>query len=151
MLPMIEQREGSMTMTGFKTRLAILATLVGCAPELHAQAPARGEIVLQGIIGPETETVSLRAVCYSRAFSFTIVNHRFKPSALSDARVGRRQPSVQSTAALRQFLAGARDVHFGSSMCISENEIGINLYGLLISPPQGQRDDVIRSFRISFR
>ena len=94
-------------MTGFKTRLAILAgAFVACAPALHAQAPTRGDgvIVKSGVISPENETISLRAVCYSRAFSFTIVNHRFKASELVDARLGSRtQPSVQSTAAFRLF------------------------------------------------
>lgn len=94
--------------TGFKTRLAIIAsTLLACAPALHAQAPVRGngDIVVQElIIAPETETISLRAVCFSRAFSFTIVNHRFKPSVLSDARLDdRTKPTAHGTEALRQF------------------------------------------------
>lgn len=47
---------------------------------LHAQAPLHDDIVLRAIIGPETETRSLQAVCFSRAFSFTIVKYRFKPT-----------------------------------------------------------------------
>ncbi len=125
--------------------------IVAYAPALHAQAPARGEIVTQGIIGPETETISLRAVCYSREFSFTIINHRFEPSVLFDARLGGRRPhSPTSIAALRKFLAGARNVHFGSTTCISENEIRVSLSGLLWSPAPGQRDDVSEGFRVRF-
>lgn len=135
-------------MTVFKPHLATLAVvLAGCASALHAQVPT---IRTVEIMGPETETISVRAVCFSRTFSFAIVNNRFKPSVLIDARVGRTKANAQSTAALRHFLKSVRNVRVGSSQCVSKNEIGIGLYGLLRSPPQGQRDDVIRIFRISF-
>lgn len=145
-----------MTNDWLKTRLATLSfTAVACAPALHAQAPTHSDGVIatasSGVISPEIEKVSVRPVCNGRTFSFTIVNHRFKASELVEARAGRRQSSPESTAALRQFLAGVRNVHFGSSECLSPNEIGISLHGLLRNPPPGRRDDVLRLFRIRFR
>lgn len=106
-------------MTGFKKRLTILAsTLVAGTQPLHAQVPVRDNrpIVLRGIITPQTETISVRPVCFGRAFSFTIVNQKFKASELVDARAdGATKPTAQSIAELRQFLAGVRNIHFGSS------------------------------------
>ncbi len=129
-----------------------LAIFVLCLSSVaQAQAGGRGDIVLQGLIQPEVETMSLVASCFSRTFSFTLTNHRLRPSVLTDARLdGRRPRSPESVASLRQFLAGARLVHFTGATCVSRDEISIGLSGLLISPPSGQHDDFLRVFRIHF-
>ena len=109
------------------------------------------DIVLQGLIQPEVETISLTATCFSRTFSLTITNHRLRPSALTDARLEGRPPrNPDSLASLRQFLASARLVHLTGATCISRDEISIGLSGLLFAPPPGQRDDIMRVFRIRF-
>lgn len=117
----------------------------------QAQERRANEIVLQGLIEPEVETLSLTASCFSRTFAFALTNHRLGPSALSDARLDGRPPrDPGSLVGLRQFLGSARKVHFAGVTCVSANEISIGLSGLLFAPPPGQRDDTMRVFRIRF-
>lgn len=117
-----------------------------------AQAPGPPNIVLrEAPVAPETEIVSVQTSCGSRTFKFMITNRVLSPSVLSEAvRDGRPPRDPESTNALRRFLAGVRNVHITGSYCVSDNEIGISLYGLLRSPPPGQRDDATRQFRIRF-
>ncbi len=149
MQPMIRRRTKA-PMSGIMPPLLILLALFLCQPA-SAQETQRPIITLQGLIHPERETVTLRAECNGRTFTFTIRNRRIGASALLDARLGRR-PSRNpgALANLRQFLSTVRNVYFGSSACVSENEIEIGLSALLLSPPPQQRDDVIRIFRVHF-
>jgi hypothetical protein len=138
---------------GFRGGLMSLGALALCQPPAApAQSPPRGEIRTVGIVGPESETLTLRARCFSRTFAFTIANSRSGPSVLVDARLdGRPARRPGAVAELRRFLAGARNVPFGSSSCVSPTEIGISLSGLSLGPARGQDDEVLRLFRIRFR
>lgn len=133
--------------------MPVAATFICAAQGAQAQGEARtsSDIVLVGVVGPETEVNTVRASCFSRTFTFTITNHRAAPSVLTDARLeGRPVRRPESTAALQAFLAGVRNIHFAGTTCVSENEINIALSGLLRSSASGQDDDVLRLFRIRF-
>ena len=132
-------------------RIALIALILCSGAIGRAQEQRSNEIVLRGLIEPELETFSLTASCFSRTFSFALANHRLGPSALADARLDGRPPrGPESLAGLRQFLGSARKVRFAGVTCVSADEISIGLSGLLFAPPPGQRDDIMRVFRIRF-
>lgn len=130
-----------------------IGTLALCqALALYAQTPFAAEIRTVGIVGPEREVLTLRATCFGRTFAFSIVNDRRGPSTLAAASVdGRPARSAEVTANLRRFLADMRNVHFGSTECISRDEVGISLSGLSRTPRPGANDEELRLFRIRFR
>ena len=132
-------------------RVALIILVLCPAAIGQAQEHRSNEIVLQGLIEPEVETLSLTASCFSRTFAFALANRRLGPSALTDARLDGRPPrNPDSLAGLRQFLGSARKVHFAGVTCVSASEISIGLSGLLFAPPPGRRDDILRVFRIRF-
>ena len=152
--PIDGQGERSTTMTGFKTRLAILAaTFVTFASAAWAQEQvASGDFLirLDGGIKAETVSLSLQESCFGTQFRFAIVN-RPNGSFLVEARRGGRPPRrSEGVTAVRRFLAGVRNVRFRGTQCVSADQIQIGLVGLLRSPPPGRDDQVSQLFTIRF-
>jgi hypothetical protein len=123
-----------------------MAATIACAQPVRENDP----IVLRGLVAPERETLRLEASCFSRRFLFQLDNNRAGPSALTSASVEGRPARSESLAVVRDFLRTVRNARFGSAACVSPDQIDIGVTALLLAPRPGQRDDVLRIFRVSF-
>ena len=133
------------------TLLAVPLCVAGAPGKADPVPPPKALIVLQGLIQPEIETVALTSTCFSRRFSFTIINRRNGPSTLTEARVdGKRSRYPESVELLQEFGARGRAIRVSSTLCIGRDEFQISLSGLLHAPVSGQKDDIRQSFRVRF-